>query len=180
MVRLAVVNLSTARFDCTFGRGCDGVCCKDGRPPVYPDEIDRIGAHLDRLVPLMRPDASSVARSHGFMTRRPKSGTTTLRVVGGWCVFFNAGCVLHKLGAMDGDKFRLKPFACGAFPLEQHSTHGWYVRQKGLFGEPWNLPCLDPAVSRVPAAESLTEELALIETTAAAVDVDPPSPSGHL
>ena len=35
-----------------------------------------------------------------------------MRVVDGWCVFFNQGCVLHKLGASEGDKFRYKPAPC--------------------------------------------------------------------
>src|SRR5258708_5403239 len=38
-----ILNLAEARFECTFGRGCDGVCCRNGRPIVYPEE----GARLD-------------------------------------------------------------------------------------------------------------------------------------
>ena len=94
-----------------------------------------------------------------------------MRVVGGWCVFFNHGCVLHALGAVDGDKFRYKPFACATFPLERHPGGGWYVRQKGLLGEVWDLACLDPGATQSPATTALAEELALIEQTSAS---DPP------
>ena len=158
-----VFNLHEARFECTFGRGCDGVCCRNGRPPVYPDEFRRIGDNLDRFVPLLRPEAAALVARDGFMSRRRKSGTTTLRVIGGWCVFFNAGCTLHRVGLMEGDAARYKPFACATFPLEKHPTHGWYVRQKGLLGEVWDLRCLDPARGHPPAAESLTRELRMIE-----------------
>jgi hypothetical protein len=164
-VRLPVLNLTTARFDCTFGRGCVGVCCRDGRPPVYAEEQERIRRRLEDLAPLMRAEAAAVAQSQGFMTERRKSGTTSLRVVSGWCIFFNDGCVLHRLGALEGDRFRYKPFVCATFPLEQHSVHGWYVRQKDVFGEKWTLSCLDPAASPRRAAETLTEELALVEAS---------------
>jgi hypothetical protein len=159
---LNVLNLKEARYECTFGRGCDGICCREGRPPVYPDEAERIEANLAKVFPLLRPEAQSVVTQQGFLTRRRKAGTSTLRVVKGWCVFFNAGCVLHRVGAEEGDKFRYKPFICAVFPLENHGR-GWYVRQKGLLGEKWDLFCLDPANSSRPAAESLTDEVDLVE-----------------
>lgn len=160
---IPVFNLTEARFECTFGRGCDGICCRDGRPPVYPEEIAQITWQLPKLLPLMRPEAAAAARRDGFMTRRIKAGTHTLRVVDGWCVFYNAGCVLHRHGEAEGDKFRYKPSVCATFPLERHSRRGWYVRQKGLLGEEWGLFCLDPAGGQGPAASSLQEELDLIE-----------------
>jgi hypothetical protein len=171
-VRLRVLNLSNAHFECTFGRGCSGVCCRNGRPPVYPDEARRIQQQLGALLPLMRAEAQRLTSARGFMSRRRKSGTTTLRVVAGWCVFFNDGCVLHQLGMTRGDKFQYKPFACATFPLERHQTRGWYVRQKGVFGELWDLPCLDPERTSTPAAATLEEELALVE----AVDRECDSP----
>jgi hypothetical protein len=161
-VELRVLNLNEARFDCTFGRGCEGVCCKNGRPPVYEEEAARIRENLPKLLPLMRPEAATLAADRGFLSRRRKAGARMMRVVDGWCVFFNAGCVLHKTGAAEGDKFRYKPFMCAVFPLEKHYREGWYVRQKGLLGEIWDLPCLDPAGSERPAADSLSEELALL------------------
>ena len=84
-----------------------------------------------------------------------------LRVLGGWCVFFHEGCVLHKVGAIEGDKYRYKPAACALFPLAKNDQGKWYVRQKGYEDEDWNLFCLDPASSPMPAAESLREEVAL-------------------
>jgi hypothetical protein len=64
-VRLTVLNLDSARFDCTFGRGCDGVCCRNGRPLVYPEEARRIDEHLHRILPLLRPEARAVVAAEG-------------------------------------------------------------------------------------------------------------------
>ena len=160
---LRVFNLTEARFECTFGRGCAGICCRNGRPPVHGDEEARITERLDALLPLMRPRAARVAGRDGFMSRRRKAGTHTPRVVDGWCVFFNAGCVLHQLGTAEGQTYRYKPFACATFPLEEHHTRGWYVRQKGVLGEVWDLPCLDPSGGQPTAASTLDEELRLVE-----------------
>ena len=159
---LRVSNLREARFECTFGRGCDGICCREGRPPVYPDEIGRIRANLATLLPMMRPEAAAAAERDGFTCRRRKAGEVTLRVVKGWCIFFREGCVLHRAGAEEGDKFRYKPIVCAMFPLQRDRRRGWYVRQKGSRNERWDLPCLDPAKTKAPAARTLAEELALV------------------
>lgn len=132
---------------------------------MYENEEAAITARIDALLPLMRPAAAALTTKSGFMSRRRKAGTHTLRVVDGWCVFFNSGCVLHRLGAAEGETFRYKPFACATFPLERHPTRGWYVRQKGLLGEIWDLPCLDPAGGHQPAASTLHDELRLAESS---------------
>ena len=84
-----------------------------------------------------------------------------LRVVDGWCVFFHQGCVLHTVGAAEGDKYRYKPAPCALFPLARNSKDEWYIRQHGYENEPWDLFCLAPEASPLPAAESLQEELAM-------------------
>jgi hypothetical protein len=84
-----------------------------------------------------------------------------LRVVDAWCVFFNEGCVLHKVGAAEGDKYRYKPAACALFPLAKDENDRWYIRQRGFKGEPWDLFCLDPQNTAMPAAESLRDEFGL-------------------
>jgi hypothetical protein len=85
------------------------------------------------------------------------------RVSAGWCVFFNQGCVLHRLGVDEGDAFRYKPAVCALFPLDKDRHDEWRVRQKGYGGEIWDLFCLDPASTDTPAAQSLTAEIALAE-----------------
>jgi len=97
------------------------------------------------------------------LSGRRKLGLPMLRVVGGWCIFFHQGCVLHKVGAAEGDKYRYKPCACALFPLARNDKGEWYVRQHGFENEKWDLFCLDPQASTKPAAESLQEEMALAE-----------------
>jgi hypothetical protein len=160
---LTVLNLERARFECTFGRGCDGVCCRDGRPPVYAEEACQIDAHLDRILPLLRPEARVAIEKRGYLSRRRKAGQPMARVVAGWCVFFNQGCVLHRLGAAEGAAFRYKPWVCAVFPLAKDGRDRWYVRQKGYKRERWHLACLDPESSTVPAAMSLRQEAAMVE-----------------
>jgi hypothetical protein len=157
---LPVLNLAEATYECIYGRGCEGICCQNGRPPVAPEEKELLDANLHKMLPLLSPAAREVVARDGYLSKRVKSGMPMLRVLGGWCIFFNEGCVLHKVGAAEGDKFRYKPAPCSLFPLEQDSQDRWYVRQHGYKGEQWDLFCLAPGQSRVPAAESLQEELA--------------------
>ena len=158
---VVVANAETATFDCLFGRGCDGVCCKNGRPSVDPAEAAAIRDSLERVLPHLRPEARARIEAEGFLSSRTKLGQPMVRVAGGWCVFFNGGCVLHKVGAAEGDPFRYKPSQCALFPLERDDDGDWYVRQWGYRGEQWDLFCLNPAASSRPAVESLAGEAAL-------------------
>jgi hypothetical protein len=158
---LPVVNLTEARFECIYGRGCDGLCCQNGRPAVDPVERQRLDENLEKFLPHLRPEAAALLRKAGYASNRRKDGMPMLRVVGGWCIFFNQGCVLHKVGALEGDKYRYKPAPCALFPLSRELDGTWYVRQWGYSGEEWDLFCLNPAATTVPAAESLQEEIRL-------------------
>jgi len=160
---LQVINLAEARYECTYGRGCDGICCREGRPLVYPEEIDRLQADMKKFWALLRPEARTLIERKGFITRRRRLGERTLRSVAGWCVFFNNGCVLHKVGAEEGDRFKYKPAVCALFPIQMDDKDRWYVRQRGYKGEKWDLFCLDPSSTSVPAAESLQAEIALAQ-----------------
>src|SRR5260370_27880284 len=158
---LPVVNLSTSTFDCIYGRGCDGICCQNGRPCIYPEEETVICENLSKFLPELRPEARKLVEKEGYLSNRRKGGLPMLRVVKGWCVFFNRGCVLHKVGAAEGDKYRYKPAPCALFPLARKENGDWYVRQIGVEDEDWDVFCLNPAASNLPAAESLREEIAL-------------------
>jgi Fe-S-cluster containining protein len=162
-VSLNVVNLQTATFDCSYGRGCDGICCQNGRPPVPADEARTIKKVLSRALPLMTDRARNLVKKQGFLSKRMKDGSPMLRVIDGWCVFFNQGCVLHKLGAADGEAYRYKPTVCALFPLEHDLEGHWYIRQWGFGQEDWDLFCLNPKNSRRPAADALNVEMKLAE-----------------
>ena len=157
---LTILN-PKARFECTFGRGCEGVCCRNGRPPIDREEIEAVDRRLQEIESMMRPEAASAVRKDGYLSRRRAMGERMARVVRGWCVFYNQGCVLHRLGAQEDDPFRYKPFACAVFPLSRDQRGRWYVRQRGFKSEKWDLFCLDPAASPAPALESLKPEVEL-------------------
>jgi hypothetical protein len=158
---LPVLNLAEAKYECIYGRGCDGICCQNGRPGTYPEEVARIDQNLDKFLPHLRPEARRVVEAEGYLSRRRKMGLPMLRVAKGWCVFFNQGCVLHKVGAEEGDAYRYKPSLCALFPLAKDEKGRWYVRQHNYKGEAWDLFCLDPNASPLPAADSLQAEMAM-------------------
>lgn len=166
--RLPIVNLEPAKFECVFPK-CGGICCKNGRPPVAPGEAERIEENLAKLLPHLRPSARRVVEKKGFLTSRRKQGHRAMAVDDGWCVFHNEGCVLHKVGAEEGDRFRYKPFNCILFPLDydpEDPAGAWHVRQWGYPGEEWDLFCLDPKASPSKASESLKGEVAFAESFA--------------
>ena len=158
---LQVINAETARYECTYGRGCEGVCCQQGRPPVDQEQRARIEKLKRRWMPLLRPEARALIEREGGVSRRIKAGDPMVRVTKGWCVFFNSGCVLHTLGAEDGKTMEYKPEACALFPLEKDKDGSWYVRQHGYKGEQWDLFCLAGKPEAPPATEGLAAELAL-------------------
>jgi Fe-S-cluster containining protein len=160
---LPIANLEEARYECIFGRGCDGICCRNGRPGVWPEEAERLDANLARILPELRPEARAVVEAEGYLSRRQKMGLPMTRVADGWCVFFNQGCVLHRVGAAEGDPYRYKPAQCALFPLDKDRDGTWYVRQWGYRGEEWDLFCLNPQASPRPAAETLQLEIRLAE-----------------
>ena len=57
---LPMINLSEATFECIYGRGWDGLCCRNGRPGVYPDEVQRLDENLSKFLPELRPEAQVV------------------------------------------------------------------------------------------------------------------------
>jgi Fe-S-cluster containining protein len=164
-IALTVLNAKTATFECTFGRGCDGKCCQNGRPSVSPPEQKTIQKVLKRTLPLLRPAARKLIERSGWLSKRTKLKQPMVRVVDQYCVFFNEGCTLHKVGAEDGAAYQYKPVQCALFPLEPTGQPGeYYVRQWNYEGEQWDLFCLNPKESKRKAVDSLAEEIKLAET----------------
>jgi len=159
---LPIEGLDTAHFECVFPT-CGGICCMNGRPPLEKQEDERIAQNLDKFLPHLRPEARERIESKGYLTKRKKEGLPSLAVVKDWCVFHNEGCVLHKVGASEGNKWKYKPWRCVAFPLERSPSGKWHVRQWGLKGEAWDLFCLNPKESPRLARETLREEVEFVK-----------------
>ena len=161
--KLVVLNATTARFECVFP-SCGGGCCKGSRPPVEPGEAARIEKNLHKFLPGMRERARKVVESAGdFRTQRLKEGRRMIAIADQYCVFYSEGCVLHKVGAAEGDKNKYKPSTCITFPMDVTEQGEWYVRQWGVEGEIWDLACLDPKASKKAAPAALAEEITFIE-----------------
>lgn len=161
-VHLPLLNEQEARFECIYGRGCDGICCQNGRPGLNSSERQKIQRALPKIMPMLRPAAQKIVQQSGVVTKRKRDGLPLVPVQGGWCIFFNEGCVLHKLGAQEGDAYQYKPIQCALFPLLWDDHGNWYVRQKGYMNETWSdLFCLDPKQSNRRAIDTLQAEIAI-------------------
>src|SRR5260370_26035687 len=123
---LPVINLTESRYECIFGRGCDGICCRNGRPGLYAEEVARIDANLDKILPEMRPEARERLEQDGYVSGRRRLGLPMLRVVNGWGIFFNQGGALHKGGAAHGRQDRYKPAPSAVFPLARGENDPLY------------------------------------------------------
>jgi hypothetical protein len=159
--KVEIEGLDSAHFDCVYP-SCGGICCMNGRPPIEAGEERRLDENLPKILPLLRPEARERVETKGYLTKRIKEGLRSLAVVEGWCVFHNDGCVLHKLGDAEGEKWKYKPWRCVAFPLERSAEGKWHVRQWKLRAEAWDLFCLNPGESPKTARETLREEVKFV------------------
>jgi Fe-S-cluster containining protein len=159
--QVVIEGLDEARFECVYPT-CGGICCVNGRPPLEAGEDQRIEQNLHKFLPHLRHEARERVAKKGHLTNRRKEGLRALGVSKGWCVFFNEGCVLHKVGAEEGDKWKYKPWRCIAFPLERSGSGRWHVRQWKHRGEAWDLFCLNPRESRKTPRETLKEEVQFV------------------
>ena len=90
---LPILNAATATFECTYGRGCEGVCCQEAVRRSNRKNGSESTLILPRLLPLLRPEAQSVVRKRGYLSSRQRFGHPIARNAAGWCVFFNqAAC----------------------------------------------------------------------------------------
>lgn len=162
---IPLLNGDTATFDCSFGRGCEGLCCKNGRPGLGEEEQKKIQDNMHKVMPHLKPKVQELVEKSGIVTNRIRNGLPLAPVVDGWCIFFNEGCVLHKVGASEGDFLKYKPQQCAIFPLLWDDHGHWYVRQWKYKGEEWNdLFCLNPKNTTIKAVDSLQPELNLAST----------------
>lgn len=158
---LVLANADTARFECTYGRGCEGTCCSNSTPPVDADKQALIRSILPEILPQLRPGARALVERLGFIdAEEVHEGNPSIRVEGDWCVFFHQGCVLHQFGADQGDTTKYKPVACYLFPIDHDSQGRWYVRQHGVDDEQWTeLPCLAGTPDKPMAVTTLGFEM---------------------
>jgi len=130
---------------------CAAPCCR-GAAAAGRDKIEKIQATLPEIMPLLRPASARVIARKGFYcaqaTHRsdfqPEEEPHWLRIVDGYCVFYNDAligghCALHAYCVQRGlPVLSLKPQVCYLFPISKPVNHWVTVRR-------WNeLPCLRP------------------------------------
>lgn len=157
-----LINARQARFRCDYP-ACEAKCCSSSRPTLEAAELARVLGNLHKFLPLLRQRARDVIGAAGITTRRRKHNCASVAVVDGRCLFYNEGCVLHKVGASEGDRWRYKPWRCITFLLTTCGDGEWYVRQWGPHGERWDVGCLGPRRTRERAAPHLSAEIAFVE-----------------
>lgn len=130
------VTFLVSRWQCIFGRGCQGVltapapelvegCCSYGAHFVDQDDVARVQAAARQL----RPDQwqFQVRARHGGTIRRRSGQASTTRLVDGACIFLNRpgfpggpGCALHRAALEQGGRpMDLKPDVCWQLPLRR-------------------------------------------------------------
>jgi hypothetical protein len=133
------VTFLTSRWNCIFGRGCQGVltgpapeleqgCCSYGAHFTDDEDVERVEAAA-RTLTLDDWQYASRAKRGGVVTTDAE-GTRTTRMVAGACIFLNrpgfpsgAGCALHQAALKRGVKpMDLKPEVCWQLPLRREDT----------------------------------------------------------
>jgi hypothetical protein len=133
------VTFLLSRWQCIFGRGCQGVltgpaeelvqgCCSYGAHFTDDDDVARVKAAARTLT----EDEWQFARAgrRGGVVRTQADGTRITRLVGGACVFLNRpgfptgpGCALHQAALARGESpMTLKPDVCWQLPLRREDS----------------------------------------------------------
>jgi hypothetical protein len=135
------VTFLLSRWNCIFGRGCQGVltgpapelvqgCCSYGAHFTGPEDVARVEAAAATLGP-EEWQFRRQGRSRGI-SRTKASGEIVTRMVGGACVFLNRpgfgagpGCALHQAAVARGERpLDLKPDVCWQLPLRREDADG--------------------------------------------------------
>ena len=130
---------------------------------IDPHNAERIDAAFPAVLEMLRPKAREAVERDGYLSDIKRDGYPVLREVDGWCVFFQNGCALHRIGEERGSKFAYKPYLCALFPLEKidEDEGNWFIRQKDYRDEKWDLPCLSPEAGTGLAFEKIQDEIVL-------------------
>ena len=186
------VTFLLSRWECIFGRGCQGVltgpapelvqgCCSYGAHFTDADDVARV----EREAAALTPDVWQFhSRGRKGVTRTKKDGTVVSRMVDGACIFLNRpgfpngpGCALHQAALATGRRpMDLKPEVCWQVPIrrEDHRTEDghvistvgqWDRRHWGGGGEDfawWCTEAPEAFVGTRPVYQEMADELGAI------------------
>ena len=121
--KIVSTQIFERQFVCDL-TACKGACCieGDGGAPVTPEEVQIIEAHLDQIMPFMRPEGIAAVEATGVSYLDKDLEPATTLVNGAECafVFFDnsgiAKCAIEK-AQREGIIDFPKPISCHLYPI---------------------------------------------------------------
>ena len=111
------------QFVCDLS-ACKGACCIEGNggAPVTKEEVAIIEAHLDKILPFMRPEGIEAIEAQGVVYEDDDLEPATTLVKGKECAFVyfdqtnTAKCAIEK-AHREGQIDFIKPISCHLYPI---------------------------------------------------------------
>lgn len=139
--KLISTQLLERRFVCDLN-ACKGACCIEGDAgaPLTFDEIDRIEADLEEILPFMRPEGREAVKKTGVFYLDQDNEPVTTLVNGKECafVYFDeqgiTKCSIEKAHTEGKTDFK-KPISCHLYPIRVKQFHEF----KALNFDEWSI-----------------------------------------
>ena len=121
--KIVSTQIFERQFVCDLS-ACKGACCIEGNggAPVTKEEVEIIEAHLDKILPFMRPEGIEAIEAQGVVYKDDDFEPATTLVNGKECAFVyfdqtnTAKCAIEK-AHREGQIDFIKPISCHLYPI---------------------------------------------------------------
>ena len=121
--KIVSTQIFERQFVCDLS-ACKGACCIEGNggAPVTKEEVEIIEAHLDKILPFMRPEGIEAIEAQGVVYEDDDFEPATTLVKGKECAFVyfdqtnTAKCAIEK-AHREGQIDFIKPISCHLYPI---------------------------------------------------------------
>jgi hypothetical protein len=121
--KIVSTQIFERQFVCDLS-ACKGACCIEGNggAPVTKEEVEIIEAHLDKILPFMRPEGIEAIEAQGVVYEDDDFEPATTLVNGKECAFVyfdqtnTAKCAIEK-AHREGQIDFIKPISCHLYPI---------------------------------------------------------------
>jgi hypothetical protein len=121
--KIVSTQIFERQFVCDLS-ACKGACCIEGNggAPVTKEEVEIMEAHLDKILPYMRPEGIEAIEAHGVVYEDDDFEPATTLVNGKECAFVyfdktnTAKCAIEK-AHREGQIDFIKPISCHLYPI---------------------------------------------------------------
>ena len=152
------------QFVCDLS-ACKGACCIEGNggAPVTKEEVAIIEAHIDKILPFMRPEGIEAIEAQGVVYEDDDLEPATTLVKGKECAFVyfdqtnTAKCAIEK-AHREGQIDFIKPISCHLYPIRTKK----FDQYTALNYEKWDIcapACACGEKLNVPVFKFLKEPL---------------------